>query len=387
MKSQINLEKDMNNYKYLIFLEINGFNNIYENFGYLEALRINNILNKELNKFKSKNFQGYQSIKNRFTILTNNMKLFFKFLKNIKNQIPEYMKIENFHFNSGVLKIKKHSNNLSNIQKANATLLLAIKQNKEILYFSRGNKDIKYFINEEKWKLKTLSLIKNNLIIPYYQPILNIKTGKIEKYEVLARGKLKDKIAQPFEFLPAAHRLEMLPIITKMIIEESFKYFSKNKFSFSINITESDLVDPNFVDFLVEKANEYNISTERITLEFLENIKHSEIIIFKSNLDRLKMLNFNLAIDDFGIEYSNLSRIKILNCSLIKIDSEFIKDIHINENNRSIVKYIVNLSKELNIKTVAEFVENEEIFNVVKDCGIDYAQGYYIGRPLEKIIP
>jgi len=75
-----------------------------------------------------------------------------------------------------------------------------------------------------------------------------------------------------------------------------------------------------------------------------------------------------------------------LNCSLIKIDSEFIKDIHLNSNNRLIVKYIANLSKELNIKTVAEFVENEEIFNVVKDCGIDYAQGYYIGKPLEKII-
>jgi len=302
MKNKIDLEKDMKKYKYLIFLEINGFNNIYENFGYLEALRINNILNTELNKFKSKNFQGYQSIKNRFTILTNNINIFFKFLKNIKNQIPEYIKIENFNFNSGILKIQKYSNNLSNIQKANATLLLSIKQNKEILYFSKKNKEIKFFINEEQWKLKTLSLIENNLIIPYYQPILNIKTGKIEKYEVLARGKLKNKIAQPFEFLPAAHRLEMLPIITKMIIEESFKYFSKNNFSFSINITEADLINPNFVNFLVAKAKEYKISTERITLEFLENIKHTEIIIFKSNLDKLKKLNFNLAIDDFGIE-------------------------------------------------------------------------------------
>ena len=92
-------------------------------------------------------------------------------------------------------------------------------------------------------------------------------------------------------------------------------------------------------------------------------------------------LGFKISIDDFGVENSNFSRLLNLKLDYIKIDGLFIRGLKDNEKNRTITRAIVNLAKTLNIKTIAEYVENEEIYELVKKCGIDYAQGYHVGKP------
>jgi len=388
MINQINLEKDIENekYKYLIFMEITGLTKIYENFGYVEALSINKLINKKLYKHGSKKFKGYQSIQNRFTILTEDIQIFKKFLRDVKQDIPDYILLIDLKVHSGVCKTFGGSY-LDSIKKANAALNIAIIDNKEILEFDSTNVSISKLVNKEDWKLKTLHLIKNNLIIPFFQPILDIKTGEIVKYEVLARGNLSGKIALPFEFLPAAEILQILPIITRMIISESFKFFEdKPLIKFSINITEFDLIDPSFSDFIQNKTKEFNIQASNVTLELLENIKSINITHYNEMISNLKDLGFSIAIDDFGIENSNFSRLMAIDCDYLKIDAIFIKDIHKNHKNQTIVESIVNVAQVLKIKTIAEYVESKEIFECIKSLGVDFAQGYYIGKPSSKIV-
>lgn len=166
------------------------------------------------------------------------------------------------------------------------------------------------------------------------------------------------------------------------MINKSFAFFQDKTHQFSINITERDLLESYLVDFLNEKMATYNISADRVTFEILENIT-----LVKNNakiteqLNGLRAMGFKIAIDDFGIENSNFSRLLEINLDFIKIDGVFIRNLKENARNRTITKAIVNLSKTLGIKTIAEFVEDEDIYNIIKECGIDYAQGYYIGKP------
>ncbi len=125
----------------------------------------------------------------------------------------------------------------------------------------------------------------------------------------------------------------------------------------------------------------------RITFEILENItifKNSKKIT--QQLNELRGMGFKIAIDDFGIENSNFGRLLEINIDFIKLDGIFIKNLKHNKRNRTITKAIVNLAKTLKIETVAEFVEDEEVYEIVKECGIDYAQGYYIGKPEASLI-
>ncbi len=233
----------------------------------------------------------------------------------------------------------------------------------------------------------TRRLVLEEKIIPYFQPIKDIQKDEILKYEVLARGVLDGEVILPEKFISAAEQLGFITSITRQMINKSFEFFKDNEYSFSINITERDLLDGYLGKFLSEKLKVYNIDSNRVTFEILEHItisQNGEAIT--RELSRLKEMGFSLAVDDFGIENSNFSRLLDTNVDYLKIDGMFIKDLKENEEHRKITRAIVNLSKTLGIKTVAEYVEDEDIYNMVKECGVDYAQGYYLGHPSAGLI-
>lgn len=247
--------------------------------------------------------------------------------------------------------------------------------NHETAYFEGVKEAIKH--------LKvTRRLVLEEKIFPYFQPIKDIAKNEISKYEVLARGILDDEIYPPYHFIRAAEQLGLITAVTRRIINTSFEFFQKNSYSFSINITERDLLDGYMPKFLEEKTKLYNIDPSRVTFEILEHITISESSSeITEQLRILKEMGFSLAVDDFGIENSNFSRLLDTNVDYLKIDGKFIRDLLVNEQHRTVTRAIVNLAKTLDIKTVAEFVENETVYNMVKECGVDYAQGYYLGKP------
>lgn len=249
--------------------------------------------------------------------------------------------------------------------------------------------DITFHTEKEAIKsLKiTRELVLENKIVPFFQPIKDMATGEIRKYEVLARGMLNDEIILPAYFIGPAEKLGFITSITRTIINKSFDFFKNTDYLFSINITERDLLEGFLVPFLKEKIAYYGIKTQNVTFEMLENItisKNSKSITHQ--LNELRAMGFKIAIDDFGIENSNFSRLLEINIDFIKLDGIFIKNLKNSERNRTITRAIVNLSKTLGIETIAEFVEDEEVYEIIKKCGINYAQGYYIGKPKNKLL-
>lgn len=237
------------------------------------------------------------------------------------------------------------------------------------------------------WLRRTRELVCNENIKPYFQPIKDIKTGEIKKYEVLARGFYEGEVYPPFYFIAPADKLGLSTAITRLMVNKSFTFFQDKTEDFSINLTQRDLVDDYLIKFLQGKLKQYDIEASRVTFEILENVTVAKSSIkITEKLNELKDIGFKIAIDDFGVENSNFSRLLEIHLDFIKIDGIFIKNLKNNERNVQIIKAIVSLAKALNIKTVAEYVEDEEIYEIVKACGIDYAQGYYIGKPEPELV-
>jgi EAL domain-containing protein (putative c-di-GMP-specific phosphodiesterase class I)/GGDEF domain-containing protein len=239
--------------------------------------------------------------------------------------------------------------------------------------------------NNLYWNSKIKEVIHEGKLRVYYQPIIDNKTQEVVKYECLIRALDGDKIIPPFFFLQAAKSRGMLPAITKVVIEESFKVFADNEISFSINITDDDLKDNYLVNFLLQKSKEYGIKPERVYLEVLESITSAKAQHTSTQFEALKRLGFQISIDDFGAEASNLSRLLTLQADIIKIDGQFIKNLDSDANSIKIVETVVSLAQKIGAKTVAEFVHNEEIFHIVQRLGVDYSQGYYFSPPLPQI--
>lgn len=223
--------------------------------------------------------------------------------------------------------------------------------------------------------------INKNLLIPYYQPILNNRTCNIEKYEVLARLIYKGEALLPSYFIKAAELSGMLPSVTRVMIEKSFDFFKDKDFNFSINIGEQDLNDNYLIDFLLTTAQRYRISPDRIVLEVLEGISAHATEQNLNQLKELKLHGFQLAIDDFGAQNSNFERVHRLNVDFIKIDGSFIREIDRNENSYNIAKNITQFAKSIGAKVIAEFVHSQAVYEKVMELDIDYAQGYYLGEP------
>lgn len=260
------------------------------------------------------------------------------------------------------------------------------KQDNKIEFYSENLDCIKTINNNIFWSKEITKAINSNNLVAYFQPIVDCQTKKIVKYETLTRLIFQDKVYSPIEFLGAARSAGLLTQITIIIFEQACKTFSKNELEFSVNITDHDLMNKNFTLILKKYCEEYHINTNRISLEILEEASISKNVQAKKNLKELKKLGFLLSIDDFGVEYSNFSQLKYLDIDSVKIDGSFIKDININANSQYITESILLYTKYLKVKTVAEFVHSEEIFNQIKDLGIDYAQGYFFGKPQKDLI-
>ncbi|WP_419782198.1 EAL domain-containing protein [Malaciobacter marinus] len=265
---------------------------------------------------------------------------------------------------------------------ADLALQAAKKDNKDYLVFYDKLDNLQEYENNMKWTKKLKNALSKDQIIVYYQPLINNKTLEIDKYECLVRMIDEDKVISPFFFLEVSKKSNQYTKITKIVIEKAFKKFDKLDYEFSINISYEDIEDPDFLNFVRKKMKKYNIK-DKVVFEILEDesVKNYNILI--NFIDEIKSLGCKVAIDDFGSGYSNFEHILKMNVDYLKIDASIIKNVVIDKNSYKITKTIIEFAKNLGLKTIAEYVENEDIFNTVKDLGADYSQGYYFSPPKE----
>lgn len=228
---------------------------------------------------------------------------------------------------------------------------------------------------------KVEEAIENKNIVMYFQPIVNSK-WEIITYESLVRLKDWDKIILPWEFLEYIAGTNTMKRLSEYIVSMVCEYLLVNPFNFSINLTENDLLDEYFINLLIEKAkfcNE-NWMWGKIIIEVLENVTWKNDDILK-NIKKLRENNILVAIDDFWVWQSNLLRFLNLWVDIIKLDKSLVRWVLQYPNALDIIKSIVNSAHEKWLNVVAEYIEDENIFNILKDICVDYFQWYYFWKP------
>lgn len=236
------------------------------------------------------------------------------------------------------------------------------------------------------WIHKIKEAFEKERLVTYYQPIVNNKTNKIDKYECLIRICDDGVLTPPIRFMEASKLTGTLTLVTKTVIEQSFKKFSNTDYEFSINITNTDLHLDYLEEQLLKSAKKYNISPSRVSLEMLEDINTLNTPDILSQLNSLRYHGFKISIDDFGSQSSNFSRLLEFSPDYIKIDGSFVKNILSDKKSLVIVEAIVLLCKKSDIKVIAEFVHSADVQAKIEELGVDYSQGYYFGEPMEDLV-
>jgi len=223
--------------------------------------------------------------------------------------------------------------------------------------------------------------VENSKIIPYYQAILDNKTGKVVKYECLARMlDAHDKIIAPAVFIPVAKNIKVYNNVTKCIITKSFQFFEQSDYEFSINLSIEDIMSSEMFNFILETLQHSN-AANRVTFEILESEAIKDFKRVDRFISEVRRYGAKIAIDDFGSGYSNFSYLTKVEADFIKIDGSLIENIDVNPSSLIVVETIVSFAKKLGIQTVAEYVHSSVVMDKVIDLGIDYSQGFYIDEP------
>jgi len=223
--------------------------------------------------------------------------------------------------------------------------------------------------------------ISKQKIISFFQPIINNKTGEIEKYESLVRLINDEEVISPMAFLDIAKKGKYYQQITHIVISNSFKQLINCDKEISINLSAIDIEEEETRDHIMALLEEHKEHSHRLIFELLEDEDIKNFDTIKTFIKQVKAYHVQIAIDDFGSGYSNFERILEYHPDILKIDSSLIKNIDTNQNSRDIVETIYSFASKLHIKTVAEFVSSERIHKIVSKIGIDYSQGFYLGKP------
>jgi diguanylate cyclase (GGDEF)-like protein len=220
-------------------------------------------------------------------------------------------------------------------------------------------------------------------IIPYFQPISSAATGEIVIHELLMRIQLGDQIVTANDFIEEAESMGIVHKMDYMLIEQAFIQIKEQGYKgmLFVNLSPKALIIGEYISRVRRLAEDFDIIPSRIVFEITERETVSNLSLLEKFVLDLKLQGFSFAIDDFGSGYSSFQYIKRFPVDFIKIEGEFIRNMVHDEVYLAFVKSIVTLAKELRIKTIAEYVEDEEVLKEVNRLGIDYAQGYHISRP------
>lgn len=223
----------------------------------------------------------------------------------------------------------------------------------------------------------------------YYQPQVNCDTGELIGFEALIRWVHPERgLILPGGFINLAESTGLIVAIGNWVIQEAFAQLSKWKaqgnghLTLSINVSPVHFISTDLPSYLLACTNQTGIEPHKLTLEITENVAFENQEQVKRRISELRKLGFGISIDDFGTGYSAFVYLQHYAIDQIKIDRQFIKDIHKNSTSALITNAIVQLGKSLKLQTLAEGVETAEEWHYLKDIGCDEIQGYYFSKPL-----
>ncbi|WP_457643418.1 putative bifunctional diguanylate cyclase/phosphodiesterase [Persephonella sp.] len=240
-------------------------------------------------------------------------------------------------------------------------------------------------IQREEFQSKNFleKALQENRVIPFFQPIVDIKTGETAGYEILARIKDKNSIIPAYQFISTSIKFGIVLKIDEIVQQKTIQFLSQldrpPKMLF-FNLSRPYIQDIHHILKLVELLERYKIPKDIIVLEITEEEAISEITVVKEAIRIAKSKGIRFALDDFGVGYSTFSYIKHFDIDIIKLDGSLVKNINEDKDNQIIVGGIAYICRKKGIKLLAEMVETEEELETLKQLGVDYAQGFLFGK-------
>ena len=374
----------------MAFFDIDGFLTLNDLFGEEIGDGILVELSYKLKEhFPANEYSIYKLDVDKFVVVAVNsgksVEEFYKYTKSFINKIEN----QSFLVNENEIDINltvgvSHANGALAYKYAQRTITYARTKLRKIMIYNDSFNIHQSFENNIKWLKQLKNGFKENRFQAYFQPIVDTQTKEIYKYEALIRyiDENGNEVG-PYNFLDIAKKTKQYPNIIKVILKDALKLIKEKNKKVSINISYADISNKNttkyIYDFLTAQSIEH---TKLLSFEILESeeiVDFEEVSRFISEVKKFECL---VGIDDFGAGYSNFHLLSKLKISFIKIDGSLIQNIHNSKDLEIIVRTISNIAKEFNVKTVAEFVANEEIYNKVKELNIDYSQGFYFDKPI-----
>ncbi len=237
------------------------------------------------------------------------------------------------------------------------------------------------------WAARVREMLDKGKFLQVYQPIVSVKTGLIHDYEVLIRMPCDDgQIVLPGGFLPAAERFGLIQHIDRWVVEHSIRSLHKqhqkgNKCRFAINLSGHAFEDRALLPTIRQLLKETNVDPSAITFEITESAAIKNLNRAVKLIEDLKELGCQFSLDDFGSGFNSFTYLKHLPVDIIKIDGSFVKGVTESTVDFAMVTAINQVAHALNKKTVAEYVENIETLLALREIGVDFVQGNYLGKP------
>jgi len=218
-----------------------------------------------------------------------------------------------------------------------------------------------------------------------FQPIVDVLTRSVDKYECLMRLRLKDgTLLFPDAFLEISKKTALYRVLTMRVIAKSIEAFRGEPYAFSINLTIDDLLDEETIEFLIEEAGRTGVAS-RLVVEIVESEELHDFEGAIGVLARLREAGIRIAVDDFGSGYSSFEYLLKLAPEFVKLDRAIVHNLLSDERGAEMVRSVVSFAKTSGMKTIAEFIDSEELLAAIRELGVDYAQGWLFGKAEERI--
>lgn len=230
--------------------------------------------------------------------------------------------------------------------------------------------------------------IQSSTICPYYQPKMDLKTGKCVGVEALARWwDPKGNPISPTDFIPLAEKFDLIDeltiaLVNRILMDIEYWKLNKHNIPVSVNISPLSLKNRKFISFLINLVETNRISPKMITFEITEGRLVENLSETLANTNRLRLKNFSFSIDDFGTGFSSMEKLSLFPFTELKIDQHFVKTGLDNSKSFEMLGAFIAMGKKLGITTVAEGVENIDQLCMLKELGCDQIQGNYPGKPM-----
>ena len=290
----------------------------------------------------------------------------------------------------GIVYYPEHGSTVKDLfTKADAALyrVRELGQNRYHVY-SPEDKDLENIQFRLAWRERIQEALREDRFEIWFQPILDLRSSSITHYETLVRMSDKEgNIILPGLFIDLAETFGLVGSIDRIVAEKAMKCQAElgrggNDLVFSVNVSGKELLDVKYGDFLRSKIRETGADPKRLIFEITETAAVHDMEKAKDFICQLKTMGCKFSLDDFGVGFTSFVYLREMEVDYVKIDGSFIRKLHENFDDQLVVKAIVDVAKGMGIKTVAEFVEDGETLSLLKEFGVDYAQGYHVGRPI-----